>query len=261
MYTRMVWLRFIRTIVFFVAAATGASIAAAQTPSSSPEQHQHGGGAPDADQGEHDMQMAREGSGTAWLPDASPMYAIHWQRGPWQLMAHNNAFLQFLHESGERGDDQFGSINWIMGMAQRKAGKGRVMFRGMFSAEPGTIRGCGYPDLLASGEQCRGETIHDRQHPHDLMMELSAAYDAPLKGSVHWQIYGGPVGEPALGPAAYPHRVSAMPNPLAPISHHWLDSTHITFGVITGGVYGQRWKAEASVFNGREPDEKRTNFD
>ncbi|PYR89385.1 MAG: hypothetical protein DMF84_24490 [Acidobacteria bacterium] len=207
------------------------------------------------------MPMAREGSGTAWLPDTTPMYAIHWQRGAWQLMAHENAFLQFLHESGDRGDDQIGSINWLMGMAQRKARNGRVMFRGMFSAEPGTIGGCGYPDLLASGEQCKGEKIHDRQHQHDLMMEISAAYDAPLKGTVRWQLYGGPVGEPALGPVAYPHRVSAAPNPLAPIGHHWLDSTHITFGVITGGLYANRWKAEASVFNGREPDEERTDFD
>ena len=124
--------------------------------------------------------MVREGSGTRWLPDTTPMYAIHWQRGPWQLMAHENAFVQFLHESGDRGADQFGSINWVMGMAQRNVGKGRVMLRGMFSAEPWTIRGCGYPDLLASGEQCSGQTIHDRQHPHDLLMEISAEYDAPL---------------------------------------------------------------------------------
>jgi hypothetical protein len=189
------------------------------------------------------------------------MYVIHWQRGPWQFMAHENAFVQFLHESGDRGDQQFGSINWIMGMAQRNVGSGRIMLRGMFSAEPSTIRGCGYPDLLASGEQCKGEKIHDQQHPHDLLMEISAAYDAPLKGPVRWQVYGGPAGEPALGPVAYPHRVSAMPNPLAPIAHHWLDSTHITFGVVTAGVYASRWKAEASVFNGREPDEKRTDFD
>lgn len=136
-----------------------------------------------------------------------------------------------------------------------------MTFRGMFSAEPWTIRGCGYPDLLASGEQCKGEKIHDRQHPHDLLMEISAEYDAPLKGPVRWQVYGGPAGEPALGPVAYPHRVSAMPNPLAPISHHWLDSTHITFGLVTAGVYANRWKAEASVFNGREPDEERADFD
>jgi YHS domain-containing protein len=207
------------------------------------------------------MPMAREGSGTSWLPDITPMYALHWQRGAWQYMAHENVFVQFLDDSGDRGHDQFGSINWIMGMAQRNVGRGRLQFRGMFSAEPWTIRGCGYPDLLASGELCAGQPIHDQQHPHDLAMEISALYDAPLKGAVRWQAYAAPAGEPALGPVAFPHRVSAMPNPLAPISHHWLDATHIAYGVLTGGLYGSRWKAEGSVFNGREPDENRTNFD
>ena len=223
-------------------------------------QHEHGMAdmQPHAD---HEMQMEREASGTAWLPDETPMYAIHAQRGPWLLMAHENAFVQFLHESGPRGNDQYGSINWVMGMAHRDAGPGRLLLRGMFSAEPWSIQGCGYPDLLASGEQCEGEKIHDRQHPHDFVMEISGEYDAPLSGSVRWQVYGGPAGEPALGPVGFPHRISALPNPLAPISHHWLDSTHITYGVVTGGVYGGRWKAEGSVFNGREPDETRTNID
>ena len=205
--------------------------------------------------------MTRDGSGTSWLPEASPMYAFHWQRGEWQGMLHENMFLQVLDEAGDRGSDQAGSINWFMGMAQRPAGRGRVMFRGMLSAEPWTVGGCGYPDLLASGERCKGAAIHDRQHPHDLMMELAAQYDAPLSGPVRWQVYGGPVGEPALGPVAYPHRVSAFPNPLAPIGHHWLDSTHITFGVVTGALYGNRWKSEISVFNGREPDEDRADLD
>jgi hypothetical protein len=129
------------------------------------------------------------------------------------------------------------------------------------SLEPWTIRGCGYPDLLASGEACAGAAIHDRQHPHDLFMELAATYDKALAGDVRLQVYGGPVGEPALGPTAFPHRVSAMPNPLAPITHHWFDATHIAYGVVTGGVYGQRWKAETSVFNGREPDEHRANIE
>lgn len=240
--------------------ATRAS-AQAPAPPPAPEQHQHAAAAPDEGHEGHDMQMAREGSGTAWLPDTTPVYAIHWQRGPWQFMAHENLFVQSLHESGDRGHDQFGSVNWIMGMAQRSVGRGRFQLRGMFSAEPWTIGGCGYPDLLASGERCQGEKIHDQQHPHDLIMEIAAAYDAPLKGPVRWQVYGGPAGEPALGLVAFPHRVSAMPNPLAPIAHHWLDSTHITFGVVTGGVYSTRWKAEGSVFNGREPDEDRKGFD
>jgi hypothetical protein len=131
----------------------------------------------------------------------------------------------------------------------------------MISLEPWTIRGCGYPDLLASGEVCNGAAIHDRQHPHDLFMELAAIYDRPIAAGVRLQLYGGPVGEPALGPPAFPHRISAMPSPIAPITHHWFDATHITYGVVTGGLYGKRWKAETSVFNGREPDDTRTNFD
>ena len=189
------------------------------------------------------------------------MFMLHRESGPWMLMGHENLFLQFLKETGDRGGSQAGSINWFMGMAERTVGHGRFALRGMFSLEPWTIHGCGYPDLLASGEQCAGGVIHDRQHPHDFPMEVSARYDAPLAGRVRWQIYGGPAGEPALGPVAYAHRVSALPNPIAPVAHHWLDSTHVSFGVITGGVYSERWKAETSIFNGREPDEHRKNFD
>lgn len=244
----------------------------AQSPQSSPPvppQHQHPAPTPAKGQpvdqmahGDHDAaSMTREGSGTAWLPDASPMYAIHARRGPWETMAHGNVFVQYLNDGGDRGVSQLGSINWVMGMAHRDIGTGRLSVRGMVSLEPATIRGCGYPDLLATGELCGGEPIHDRQHQHDLFMELAATYDRSLAGTVRWQVYGGPAGEPALGPVAYPHRVSAMPNLLAPITHHWLDSSHITFGVLTTGVYGRRWKAEASAFNGREPDERRTGID
>ena len=222
---------------------------------------QTGDQAAEADAG-HDMNaMTREGSGTSWLPDSSPMYMVHRLNGPWMLMAHTNAFLQYVNEWGDRGAHQTGSINWLMGMADRSAGRGHLALRGMVSAEPWTIRGCGYPDLLASGELCDRATIHDRQHPHDLFMEISAEYDRPLAGRTRWQLFGGPAAEPALGPVAYPHRVSAMPNPMAPISHHWLDSTHVAFGVITGGIYGKRWKVETSAFNGREPDENRKDFD
>ena len=196
--------------VMMLAILFGAAPAMAQ------DEHQHPTPAAAAQDSGHDMTaMAREGSGTGWLPDSSPMYMVHRQHGPWMLMAHENAFVQFLHESGDRGADQAGSINWVMGMAERSAGPGHLGLRAMFSVEPWTIRGCGYPDLLASGEQCRGETIHDRQHPHDLAMEMSAEYDAPIGGSTRWQVFGGPAAEPALGPVAYPHRVSAMPNPIA----------------------------------------------
>ena len=205
----------------------------------------------------------REGSGTGWLPETTPMYAIHGRAGAWELMWHGNAFLQILHEAAQepRGATQGGSINWAMVMARRNVGQARVGLRGMFSLEPATIPGCGYPDLLATGEVCDGHPIVDKQHPHDLFMELAAEYERPLRGGIRWQLYGGLSGEPALGPVAYPHRLSAMPNPIAPISHHWLDASHITFGVLTGGVFGRTWKVEASAFNGREPDEHRWDLD
>ena len=261
MYNRVCVARVLCALSLVSIDMAGSSAFAQVSPPDAANHQAQSAGTPERAHSEHDVQMTREGSGTAWLPDDTPMYAIHWQRGAWQLMAHENAFLQTLHESGARGDGQFGSINWIMGVARRPVGRSLVMFRAMFSAEPWTIGECGYPDLLASGEQCDGDKIHDRQHPHDLVMELAAQYDAPLNGQLRWQAYGGPVGEPALGPVAYPHRLSAMPNPLAPIAHHWLDSTHVTFGVVTGGIYSNKWKAEASLFNGREPDETRTDFD
>jgi hypothetical protein len=92
-------------------------------------------------------------------------------------------------------------------------------------------------------------------------MELAVDYDRPIRGDLRWQLYGGLSGEPALGPAAFPHRPSATPNPMAPITHHWLDSTHIAFGLVTAGIYDARWKAEVSIFNGREPDELRHDLD
>lgn len=218
---------------------------------------------------EHDMAKmvtlfpARAASGTSWQPDVTPMNAFHRDIGGWSFMGHANIFGQFLYESGEvhRTSHQAGSINWFMGMLRRPAGAGRFGVRAMMSLEPWTIGGCGYPDLLATGEVCDGDTIHDLQHPHDLFMELAADYERPLGGSVRLQVYGGLAGEPALGPTAFPHRMSAFGNPIAPITHHWLDATHITFGVVTAGVSGQRWKVEGSAFNGREPDESRTNLD
>ena len=191
------------------------------------------------------------------------MEGLHRRARGWEVMVHGNAFLQIFHESApeHRGYTQGGSINWGMAMARRPLGQGWIGLRTMMSLEPLTIPGCGYPNLLQTGEICDGDTIHDKQHPHDLFMEIAAEFDRPLSSSLRWRLYGGLAGEPALGPAGFPHRVSAVVNPIAPITHHWLDATHITFGLVTAGVYGSRWKAETSVFNGREPDEERFNLD
>lgn len=232
--------------------------ALAQDPEPPPApEHEHAAHAPAA------LMAPRDASGTAWLPDQSPMHAVHRQAGPWSLMLHGVAFVQYLNEggAGPRSVNQAGSINWVMLMARRAAGSGRLGLRAMASAEPWTIPGCGYPNLLATGERCDGAAIHDRQHQHDLFMELAADYDRPLAGNVRWQVYGGVSGEPALGPVAFPHRPSSAGNPIAPIAHHWLDATHIVFGVVTTGVSTRRWKIEGSAFNGREPDEDRTDLD
>ena len=238
---------------FILLVISGGASVAAQEPHDA-----HAGHAQTGDQG---IPATRDGSGTSWLPDNSPMFALHRQAGAWTLMGHGAAFLQFLKDGGSRGEEQTGSINWLMGMADRRLGTGHFAVRGMMSVEPWTI---GRPRLsrsLATGETCQGDAIHDRQHPHDLFMEIAAKYHRPLGRGVSLELYGGPVAEPALGPVAFMHRVSAMPNPMAPISHHWFDSTHITYGVVTAGLYGTRWKAEGSVFNGREPDDDRIDFD
>lgn len=208
-----------------------------------------------------DIPESREGSGTSWLPDETPMYAIHSMLGPWNLMFHGNLFGQYINEGGTRGESQIGSVNWLMAMGRRQLGRGELGLRAMFSAEPWTVGKCGYPDLLASGEVCNGAPLHDRQHPHDVFMELAGFYRHEISERIGIELYGGPSAEPALGPTAFPHRISSIPNPMAPITHHWFDSTHISFGVVTAGVFSRVWKIEGSIFNGREPDENRTNID
>ena len=207
------------------------------------------------------IEDTRDASGTAWQPDTTPMFMWHARIGGWTLGLHENAFLARDDSSSTRGSDQFLSINWLMGMARHDVGDGDVTFRAMLSAEPATIADGGYPLLLQSGESYHGQPLHDRQHPHDLFMEVAARYRQPLTDQLGVEIYAAPVGEPALGPAAFPHRFTALSDPLAPLGHHWFDSTHITFGVVTAGIFTTTWKLEGSWFNGREPDENRYNFD
>lgn len=205
--------------------------------------------------------MTRMGSGTAWLPDASAMRAWHFTAGRWMLMVHGDAFLQYDYQDGPRGDDQLGSINWAMLMAMRPLAGGTLHLHGMASAEPLTVGKRGYPLLLQSGETFQDEALHDRQHPHDLFMELSLMYERPISSGLGAVVYAAPVGEPGIGPVAYMHRPSALNDPFAPLSHHWTDATHITYGVVTAGIFSRTFKLEGTLFNGREPDEDRYDFD
>ena len=205
--------------------------------------------------------MSREASGTSWQPEAARHEGLHIMRGPWMLMLHGFADGVYDNQGGARGDTKFFSSNMGMAMAQRSLGPGSLGLRSMLSIEPATIGKDGYPLLLQTGETADGKTpLIDRQHPHDLFMELAATYSVS-SGNRSLFVYGGLPGEPALGPPAFMHRFSGVNVPVAPITHHWLDSTHISYGVLTGGAVVDRVKVEASAFRGREPDENRWNIE
>jgi hypothetical protein len=206
--------------------------------------------------------MSREASGTAWQPESTPHVGYHTAWNGWDLMTHGFANLVHDHQGSDRGDSKTFSENMLMGMASRDLGPGRLGLRAMLSAEPWTIGASGYPLLLQTGETANGVTpLVDRQHPHDLPMELAATYSVPAGEGSSVFVYAGLPGEPALGPATYMHRFSGMDNPEAPLGHHWLDSTHVTFGVATLGWIRGNVKLEGSVFTGREPDQNRTNIE
>jgi len=181
--------------------------------------------------------------------------------GGWRVMQDGNVFVMFNHQGGARGGRDGAAPNWWMLMATRKTARGTFALRSMLSLDPATVGDDGYRELFQGGESYRGQPIVDRQHPHDLFMQLSASWSQALTPSTTLTLTGAPVGSPALGPVAFMHRPSASDNPMAPLTHHLFDSTHISFGVATAAVEHGPWTVEASVFNGREPDEHRWDFD
>ena len=209
-----------------------------------------------------DYPMTRDASGTSWLPDASVHAMSHVMHGDWTLMGH--AMLEGVYDwqEGPRGDELTFTSGMVMASARRDAGGGDTLnFRAMLSPDP-FMGKRGYPLLLASGETADGVSpLIDRQHPHDLFMELSASFAWQLGSARSLFVYAGLPGEPAFGPPAFMHRPATMTSPEAPITHHWLDSTHITFGVLTAGWIQDRWKLEFSQFTGREPDENRYDIE
>jgi hypothetical protein len=260
-------------VLFFAATAIAVT---ALCPRPARAQHEHPKSKPDSARRDstmagHDMQgmmegplgisHVRMGSGTSWMPDSSPMHANHKMWGDWTVMLHGVAFGQYDNQGSTRGDKQLGIVDWEMLMAMRRIGSGMLHLHGMASLEPATIGAKGYPLLLQTGESYKGEPLHDRQHPHDAFMELAAMFQQPVATDLAVELYAGLAGEPALGPVAFMHRPSAQNDPLAPLGHHWQDATHISFGVVTAGVYSRLWKLEGSWFNGREPDENRWDLD
>jgi len=207
-------------------------------------------------------QMSREGSGTSWIPDSSPMYSRMFMFDDNMLMLHGAIFPRYTNVSTRRGDDRIDAPNWIMAMYSHPLGdSAQFGARLMMSLDPLTEQGRGYPLLFQTGESWNGQPLHDRQHPHDLFDELSVSLSEKFEHDFSGYLYFGYPGEPALGPPTFMHRPSAMDDPDAPLGHHWQDSTHVTFGVATAGLVWRNVKIEGSIFTGREPDEDRYDFD
>jgi hypothetical protein len=202
-------------------------------------------------------------SGTSIEPESTPTPMLMRKVGGWTLMLHGTAFSADVqqHAENERGADKLFSTNWIMPMAQHGLGsRGQITLRTMLSLEAATITGRYYPELFQQGETAYGRPIVDGQHPHDFWMELAALYDLRLGEHGLLSLYAAPVGDPAIGPTAYPHRQSASEDPIAALGHHQEDSTHIAFNVFTAGLTWKTLRLEGSGFHGAEPDEHRWQF-
>ena len=205
-------------------------------------------------------------SGTSIEPASTPVPMLMTARGSWRLMLHANAFAANSQQQADspRNRDAFFSTNWIMPMAQRSLGPngrgGQLTLRAMLSFEPALISNRNYPELFQQGETAYNKPIVDGQHPHDFFMEVAALYDLPLSPHTLLSLYAAPIGDPAIGPTAYPHRQSASEDPIAALGHHQEDSTHIAFNTLTGGLTYRIARIELSGFHGGEPDEHRWAF-
>jgi len=224
-----------------------------------PHQHMHHGAMPPGSLIDEIVQHSL--SGTSIEPSSTPADMLMTTKGTWGLMLHGVAFLNAIQQNGPRGADKVFSTNWIMGMAQRSLGPGSLTLRAMLSLEPATVSERRYPELFQQGETAFGRPLVDGQHPHDFFMELATLYDLKLGEHGLLSFYLAPVGDPAMGPTAYPHRASASEDPTAPLGHHLQDSTHVAWEVVTVGATYKQVRLEASGFHGREPNEGRWNID
>ncbi len=206
------------------------------------------------------MYLMNMASGTSMNSEswAMPMVMTHF--GSWQAMFMGQAFIVDTQQTGPRGSDKLYSTNFAMGSAMHSLAGGTLAIDLMLSLEPATITNRSYPELFQTGETAYGHTLVDEQHPHNFIMGFGFDYAHPL-GSAMLQLYYAPIGDPALGPVAFPHRASAFDLPQAPLSHHWQDSTHIADDVATVAIARKWLRVEASGFYGTEPDENRWHID
>ncbi len=233
----------------------GGTVAFAQAPDAMPSMNM-------VEMNAASMFLMNLSSGTSVNPSAWPMPMVMKPVGSWNTMWMAQAFLNDTQQSGPRGGDKLYSTNWFMTNLEHKVGReGAFSIQLMLSLEPATITDRRYPLLFQTGETAFGKPIVDGQHPHDFIMALGFHYARSLGEHTTLELYFAPVGDPALGPVAYPHRASAMELPQATLSHHWQDSTHISNDVATVGIAYKKFRLEASGFHGAEPDEFRWNID
>lgn len=208
-----------------------------------------------------DVYLMNTASGTSRNPESRALPMLMTPEGAWTLTMMGQAFVDDTQQSSLRGGDKLYSTNWFMASAEHALFGGTVMLESMLSLEPATVTGERYPELFQTGETAYGRAIVDGQHPHNLVMALGAHYAHRIGESAMVHFYYAPVGDPALGPVAYPHRASAQEIPEAPLSHHWQDSTHISYNVVTAELRYKIVSLETSGFYGTEPGENRWTVD
>ncbi len=205
-----------------------------------------------------DSMLMNQASGTSVNPSAGSLPMIMGRTGGWSTMLMGEAFLSDIQQSGPRGGDKLYSTNWFMAAAEHRIGsRDALQAILMLSLEPLTVADRRYPLLFQTGETAYGKPLVDAQHPHNFIMAAGIQYVHQFAESTFLELYAAPVGDPALGPVAFPHRASAAELPQAPISHHWQDSTHIADDVVTAGIAHRQFRLEASGFHGAEPGENR----
>lgn len=198
------------------------------------------------------------GTGTSWQPDASPLYAVIPHADRWGFMIHGNLYTGYDWAGSERGSQRFMGRNTLLGAAFRTFRRSELLLRLALSFEPLTVGERGYPLILQTGQTRDGETrVHDRQYALDFFRELSAMYSWQVTSKWAGMIYLAAAGEPALGPGSFTQRVSASPDPFAPIGLQWHESSHSSFGVLTVGAFTRSVRLEASWFNGNVPGPRR----
>lgn len=213
----------------------------------------------------HDMGGMKHDMGTsnAAVANPDPMAAMESMEPTdhWTAMAHGYAFFNANRQGGPSGGGELESQNHLMLTASKKWGGGKLSLLGTFTLEPATIPAEGSRELFQRGETYHNVLLVDRQHPHDLFVQLGASWEKEMGPAGRLRLYAAPIGEPALGPVAYPHRLSASENPTAPLAHHNQDSTHIAADVVTAGWKYTIFEIEGSAFHGREPDENRWDIE